>query len=617
MSPAARLSRAAFWIVPPLAAVWFHWLALKTWFLGDDFAWLIHSTEFYNFREFIQAVFMPMAQGTIRPWSDRLFFMAFYRLFGLDPLPFHIWVMLTQCANIVLLLSISRRLTGSRLAAFATALLWTLNTSHPMALAWTSAYNEPLCALFILGAFHFLLRYVETGERRYWRLQWVVFLLGFGALELNVIYPALAASYTLLCARKHLVKTLPLFLPSIVFAVVHRLAAPAASGAYQMHFGAPMLKTLYAYWNWTLGPGFLATIIPVRPWLVTASILLLTLGLVGLAVCRLRAGDRLPLFGLAWFVFLIAPMLPLTIHITEYYTFLPSLGLAIAGGWGIALAWRRRLVWRAAAAVLVLIYVAFSAKAAQRSSQWEYGRSQKVRRLVQGVERAHELHPGKIILIDNVDDELFWTGIIDHPFVLLGVQYIYLTPGSERLIIPHPELGDVKEFTIPAGMAWNALMKEMAVVYRVEPERLRNVTNVYTDSAPVEWRSAKPSRVDLSNPAEDYLLGRDWHQIEGNHRWMPRRATLQLAAPKRAGATLHLVGAAGKAATLVAVTVSGVRLPERKVVSDKEFDLSWRLPDEVAGKPALEIAIETDHTFAPPLDGRDLGLVFGVIEIVE
>src|SRR5262245_6979943 len=88
-----RLLRPAFWIAPLLAAIWFHWLAIKTWFLGDDFAWLIHSTEFYDLRGLIEAIFTPMAQGTIRPWSDRIFFIVFYHVFGLDALPFHIWVM--------------------------------------------------------------------------------------------------------------------------------------------------------------------------------------------------------------------------------------------------------------------------------------------------------------------------------------------------------------------------------------------------------------------------------------------------------------------------------------------------------------------------------------------
>jgi hypothetical protein len=68
---------------------------------------------------------------------------------------------------------------------------------------------------------------------------------------------------------------------------------------------------------------------------------------------------------------------------------------------------------------------------------------------------------------------------------------------------------------------------------------------------------------------------------------------------------------------VVRVTVNGNSLPERKVASGTSFDLTWPLPDAVVGKPAAGIGIETDRTFTPPVDGRPLGLVFGVIEIVE
>ena len=95
-------------------------------------------------------------------------------------------------------------------------------------MTWTSVYNEALCAFFLLGAFRFLLRYLETGERRYWLLQWACFLLGFGALELNVVYPALAAAYTLLCARKYFLRTLPLFCR------IHRVRGrPSDGGAHR------------------------------------------------------------------------------------------------------------------------------------------------------------------------------------------------------------------------------------------------------------------------------------------------------------------------------------------------------------------------------------------------
>lgn len=610
-----RLLRIAYWTLPPALAVWFYWLGIKSWFLADDFAWLIHATEFSNFRELIQAIFMPMAQGTIRPWSERVFFMVFYHVFGLDPLPFHIWIFLTQCVNILLLLSVARRLTGSHIAGFAAALFWIFNTSWPLVMTWTSVYNEPLCAFFLLAAFRFLLRYLETGVRRYWLLQWAMFILGFGALELNVVYPALAAAYTFLCARKYFLRTLPLFAASVAFAVAHRMAAPTASGVYRMHFGPAMLNTFYTYWSWALGPEFLASFVPLARWLILGSTLLLTLAVLGTTAWRSWKGDRLPLFFLAWFLILIAPVLPLSDHTSEYYPFLPSIGLAMWGGWALALAWRRTLPWKLAAVVLALLYAGFSGEAAQRSTRWEYERTRNVRKLVTGVERAHELHPDKVILLEGIDDQLFWTGVLDHPFVLFGAHYVYLTPGTEKEIVSHPGFGDPAEFLIPPGPAWRALMHDEAVVYSARGERLRNITTVYTAAAPAEWQSLIPARIDLSNPAESYLLGPGWHRIEGNHRWMPLQATLRLAGPRQAGAKLHLVGGAGPAATRLTVTMDGARLPDRPLTAGESFDVEWPVPPVAVGKPVVEIGIETDHTVTPPLDGRPLGLVFGVVEI--
>jgi hypothetical protein len=610
-----RLLRIAYWTLPPLLAVWFYWLGIKSWFLADDFAWLIHATEFSNFRELIHAIFVPMAQGTIRPWSERVFFMVFYHVFGLNPLPFHIWIFLTQCANILLLLSVARHLTASRIAGFAAALFWIFNTSWPLVMTWTSVYNEALCAFFLLLAFRFLLRYLETGERRYWLLQWAAFILGFGALELNVVYPALAAAYTLLCARKYFLRTLPLFAASIVFAVVHRMAAPTASGVYQMHFGLAMLDTLYNYWSWALGPAFLASMVPMAAWMVTCATLLFTAVVLGATAWSVWKGDHLPLFCLAWFVILIAPVLPLSEHRSEYYHFLPTIGLAMWAGWALARAWRQTLPWKVAAAVLALIYFGSSAEAVRRSTRWEYERTRNVRKLVLGVQRAQELHPGKVILLDGVDDQLFWTGFPDRPFTLLGANYVYLTPGTEKQIEVHPGFGEVADFLIPPGPTWRALMRDEAVVYSVRGERLRNVTNIYTDTAPAAWQSMIPARIDLSNPAEGYLLGPEWHQIEGNHRWMPQRATLHLAGPQKPGAKLHLVGAAGTAATRLTVAVDGEKLPERLLTPGDAFDFEWPIPPAAVARPQVEIGIETDKTFTLAIDGRPLGLVFGIVEI--
>jgi len=614
-SRAPRALRIAYCTIPPLAAVWFYWLAIKTWFVADDFAWLNHAMEFSNFREFLRAVFVPMAQGTIRPWSDRLFFIVLYRLFGLDALPFHILAMVTQCANILLLLSIVRRLTGSRLAGFAAALFWIFNPSQPLALAWSSAYNQPLCALFILSAFHFLLRYLETGQPRYWVLQWTVFLLGFGALELNVVYPALAAAYTFLCARKYFRRALLLGVPSILYAIVHRAVAPPATGLYGMHFGAPMLQALNTYWQWALGPTSLSSLIPLEPWLLVSATVLLSVGILGTIAWRVWKGERLPIFFLAWFLLLIAPVLPLSEHLSEYYPFLPTIGLAMAGGWAVARAWQRAVGWKIAAVALATVYFGFSASAAKRTLLWQYERSRDVRKLVLGVQRAHELHPYQAILLHGVTDQMFWSGIVDNSFPLVGAFAVYMTPGSEKQIVPHPEYGDPLKFLIAPGPAWHALTRELAVVYNVTGERLQNITRNYTLAMPPEWKDALPARVDASNPAEAYLLGPGWYPLEGNHRWMTRRAAVKLAAPTTAAARLHLEGAGGPVSTKIMVEIDGVKLTDRPVSASQAFDLEWPVPPSAAGRPAIQVTVETDKTGTPDASGRELGLVFGILEI--
>src|SRR5258708_40040175 len=95
MSVAERRSKSQFqawvyWVLPPLVSVILYWACLTTWFRSDDFAWLAFHQHLSGWRELLSALFAPAAQGTIRPWSERLFFLAGFRLFGLHALPFHI-----------------------------------------------------------------------------------------------------------------------------------------------------------------------------------------------------------------------------------------------------------------------------------------------------------------------------------------------------------------------------------------------------------------------------------------------------------------------------------------------------------------------------------------------
>src|SRR5450759_2386247 len=102
-----------------------------------------------------------------------------------------------------------------------------------------------------------------------------------------------------------------------------------------------------------------------------------------------------------------------------------------------------------------------------------------MKRLVTGLEATSEEHSGKKVLLSGVTNDLFSFGFWDDPFRLIGIPEIYLTPGSEKTIAPHPEWGGISRFIIPLQSAVEALNKDQAVVYSVDSQGIQNVTPVF------------------------------------------------------------------------------------------------------------------------------------------
>jgi hypothetical protein len=634
VSPAQRRGRtasAAYWLGPSLLCLALYWRAFTAWFRADDFAWLGTGIYVQNFHDLLIAIFAPQAQGTIRPLSERLFFLAGFSIFGLDALPFKLVVFATHFANLALVAWIGARLTGRRAAGFLASVFWVLNSSANLPLGWVCVYNQVMCGFFLLLALHFLLRYLDTGEARYNRYQWAAFIAGFGALELNVVYPAIALAAILLSksqlatapSRSRLAWRLsgPMFCVSAVYTVVHTLAAPTQkSGDYVMHFTGAIFRTLGKYWTWSVGPAFAYTPVVLPKWVLPAGIAAVSLAILCFAAWKLRSGARAALFCLAWYLIVLAPVLPLRDHMTEYYVFLPVIGLCWLAGWAADVAWQAGALARVTAVTIALIYGFMNVPTLLNVATWNHAVTMRARTLVEGVAGIHERNPAKSILLEGVDTELFWNAILDRPFRLFGLDHIYLAPDSEKRIDAHPDLGNINDFILPADVVAQALKREELVVYDVRGPRLRNITALYA-AMPHESAAGLPHRVDAASPMTSYLLGPEWYESDGDHRWMPRRATLRLGAPLAPGMKLYLRGACPeellKASALpVHVTVDGIALPVAEIhPGETAFELAFTLPDAVVGKTEMRITVEAARSFAPASDPRDLALAFGTFEV--
>jgi hypothetical protein len=284
-------------------------------------------------------------------------------------------------------------------------------------------------------------------------------------------------------------------------------------------------------------------------------------------------------------------------------------------GYAVALAPR-------AALILTACYLIVHVPAARLGSSWWRARSEAVRRLVLGVEAAHKLHPGRIILLSGVTDALFWDALRHKPFDALGGFDVFLVPGAESGIVRRPESPSIPEaFVLSPAEVLSGMETSRFAVYDAAADPIRNITRTYEASAARLFAREPPRRIDVSRPLLEHLLGPGWHPIDAGGRWMGRRASLRIAGPAAEGSGLRLAGycppaiLTGGPVTL-SVAVEGVEIRRFQIArSLPRFEFELPLPRGLAGKPLIEIGLEAGRTLRSPDGTLEYGLVFGTFEV--
>ena len=469
----SSLSRAlAKYGLPVLVCLAVHAVAARTWFIADDFEWLALRFQIHSPSSLLSALFAPRAQGTMRTLSERVYYTVLSALFGLNPVPFHVVAFAVMAANLVLLTWIASRLTGSRVVGTIASILWIANAAQTHTLGLVYLFNQVLCAFFLLAAFYCFLRYTETGQRRYYVAQWACFVLGFGALETMVVYPILAALYAWLFARRYLASTIPLFFVSAAFVAVHLFLVPRTDERYAMYFDVGMLSTLWDYWRLAVS-GWP----PERAW---SSIYFLVTVLVTMSLVvfiRMRPGQRrLAGFLIAWFVVLLLPVLPLRMHISQYYATAPAIGWCILLALALHAAFRQPFAERALTVAAVAFYLLLSIGNIEVGHLRYLHISERVHGLVQRAQAIHNAHPNARVLLAHFDSDLFWYGVWDIPASVVGYPPLLLAPGEERNIDP---LMDFSQYVSSSDLAARAIQEGRLVVLDASDPLFTDITQQY------------------------------------------------------------------------------------------------------------------------------------------
>jgi hypothetical protein len=530
-----------------------------------------------------------------------------------------------MAANLALVAWITLRTTGSRIAGFLAPILWTANTALTLVMTWTPAWNEALCSFFLLSALTLFMRYVETGCGSFWWWQLVLFTLGFGALELNVIYPALAATYVLFVApsasrRRLLLSLTPLFCISAAYFLVHRAVAPfLTSGPYAMAIDGRVFHTFGSYLKWTMVPANW-TQFGHRSWSGWTILAIIGAALGGFCIRQLTSGRQAVAFFLCWFLLALGPLLSLPNHLTDYYITIPAIGLAMAGAWGISMAWQGSAPVRIAALIPLVLYLGAMVPSTRTAVRWWRDRVDPVRVLVLGVVAAHDTHPDKTIVLDGVTSSLYDDAVGASAFYPFGLDNVYLTPESRDSIHPQDNPEGLNQVVLEPGVMLSAITHDQVVVYSGVGDHLRNITRAYERSAVGHLVDSVPRRVEIGNPLYGYLLGPEWLLGESGFRWMPRHATVRLAGPSSVKDRLVLEGFCPamqlrEGVLHLSVTVDGIALKGTQITDpESSFRRLFIVPPALIGKKTVQVEISVDRTTLGP-DGRELGLVFNRVSI--
>lgn len=328
--------------------------------------------------------------------------------YGLDAGGHHRTNALLHALGAALLFLALHALTRRVGASLVVAALFAVHPTHVESVAWVSERKDVLSGVFFMLTLLAWASWVRRPAPGRYVLVGALLALGLMAKPMLVVLPPVLllldvwplrrfsfgaredAETTLPAPRALIVEKLPLFglaaISSVITVIVQR-AGDAMTLGFEIGFGERILNTFVAYGAYlrmSVWPSGLAVYYPHPAILVDDAIgELLLPALLSLAVLiaiswfawRARRAAPYLLVGWLWFLGTLVPVIGLLQvggqAYADRYTYLPTIGLYLAAGWGVTELLRRRGAPPIAGpAVAAVALVAFSAVSWNQIGKW-------------------------------------------------------------------------------------------------------------------------------------------------------------------------------------------------------------------------------------------------------
>lgn len=317
----------------------------------DQFFWTALTSDVWAFKGL-----------GVKTWSNywRPVFVAWmagnYRMFGLNPVGWHVTSLLAHLAAMVALYWVLVRLAVGPLAR--AVVTWTFAV-HPVqveTVAWASGISNSLMALFLFTSYAAFLRLRDAPTARHWILSLVLYAMALLSKESAVVFPAIVFATDWILARAatsagktesrwRIVRCAPYALVALGFVAVRyrilgtmRIDVPGAPGLDGVLLSLPSVAVFYLrqiVWPFDMSPAYplqVVTRASAGMWNLVVPALILAASVS--IVARVARARRDVALGAVWFVATIGLSLDLRnfrpidlVH--DRYLYLPLAGATL------------------------------------------------------------------------------------------------------------------------------------------------------------------------------------------------------------------------------------------------------------------------------------------------
>jgi len=363
--PFHRRYRFALLCVLIACITWVAFLpSLKNGFVNrDDPAYVMNNLDIRGFSgSHLAKIFSSVYLNHYLPVT-MLTYMTEYSVFGLDAKVYHRTSLFLHCINCLLVFALFYRLSGNCFIGAVTALLFAIHPMRVEAVAWIAERKEVLSASFYLLSLLFYLSYRKKGQKKFYLLCMLSFLLSLLSKTMAVSLPFVLVLVDYLTGRaidrKSLLEKLPFFALSAVFAVnavltLGRVISYDFFSNYSlaqralMPAWAVVLYLVKSVVPVNLCASYYLPAVPVKGLTLIMAFCTALVAAIAVTVIVSRRFSKKAVFGSLFFCITLLPVLQIVnsgglVLVADRYTYVPMLGMYFMAAAGLAYVMQEKL----------------------------------------------------------------------------------------------------------------------------------------------------------------------------------------------------------------------------------------------------------------------------------